>query len=87
MILEVKIKTGAKIQTIQKSDNFVKISLKSQPIEGKANLELIKLLSKRCSLPKSSITIKSGLHSKNKLINIDNISQEELDKCLFGADQ
>ncbi|MFN6222240.1 MAG: DUF167 domain-containing protein, partial [Dolichospermum sp.] len=43
----------------------------SPPIDGKANEELIKLLAKKFDVPKSSITIKSGVTSRNKLIIID----------------
>jgi len=78
MILEVMIKTNARKQSIDRLDNFVKISLKSQPIEGKANDELIKMLSKKCGISRADITIKSGLHSKKKLLDIRGITEKQL---------
>jgi hypothetical protein len=44
--------------------------LQSPPTDGKANKELIALLSKRYSVPKSQITIKSGLTSRQKAIDL-----------------
>lgn len=52
-------------------DGVVKIKLNSQPTEGQANKECIKLLSKTLKIPKSSIKIISGEKSKNKTIFIN----------------
>lgn len=82
MILAVKITPGSKIQSLQISNNFVKISLKSQPIDGKANEELIGFLAKKFSIPKSNITIKSGFRGKNKLINIEKLTEEQFYKIM-----
>ena len=40
-------------------------------MDGKANKELIELLADKYDVPKSQIRIKSGLSSKNKLVEID----------------
>ncbi|MGB5594483.1 MAG: DUF167 domain-containing protein [Crocosphaera sp.] len=70
--IQVKVKPNAKQQKIEESTegNFI-ISLKSPPTEGKANQELIKLLGKRFNVPKSHISIKSGVSSRQKLIEIE----------------
>lgn len=70
-ILPIKVKPNSKTQNIQQeSDGSWIVHLKSPPVEGKANEELIKLLSKKFDIPKSQITIKSGLSSRNKLVEI-----------------
>ncbi|MEB3830166.1 DUF167 domain-containing protein [Phormidium sp. CCY1219] len=70
-LLNVKVKPNSKQQNIsEEPDGTLTIRLKSPPVDGKANAELIKLLSKRFNVPKSQITIKSGLSSKNKLIEL-----------------
>ena len=70
-ILKVKVKPNSKHQLIQaESDGSFTIHLKSPPVEGKANQELIKLLSKQFKVPKSQISIKSGLSSRHKLVEI-----------------
>jgi uncharacterized protein (TIGR00251 family) len=47
------------------------VHLKSLPVDGKANKELIEILAKRFDVSKSQIRIKSGLSSRNKLVEID----------------
>jgi hypothetical protein len=71
-ILQVKVKPSSKMQEIKTSeDGSLVIYLKSPPVDGKANAELIKLLAKEFDVPKSCIRIKSGASAKSKLIEID----------------
>ncbi len=68
----VKIKPNSKLQNIkEEADGSLTVSLKSPPVEGKANEELIKLLAEKFDLPKSRIRIKSGLSSRHKLVDVD----------------
>lgn len=53
------------------SDGTIKIRLKAPPVDGEANEELIKFLSKEWKIPKSNIIIKSGKTSKNKVLIIN----------------
>ncbi len=70
-IIKVKVKPNSKQQLIkEETDGSWKICLKSPPVDGKANQELIKLLAKKFNVRKSEITIKSGCSSKNKLIEL-----------------
>ncbi len=71
MIIRVKVKTGAKERRIEKiSANFYKIFVKSPPVKGKANKEIIEILSNYFDVPKSKIKIVKGLTSKEKEIEI-----------------
>ncbi len=73
---KIKVKPSSKIQKIQEeADGSLTVHLKSPPVDGKANEELIKLLAKKFDVPKSYITIKSGSSSRQKLIEIDLDSQ------------
>jgi hypothetical protein len=47
-----------------------KIAVKAPPEKGKANIELIKFLSKELSIPKETISIISGTTDRIKLIKI-----------------
>lgn len=68
----IKVKPNSQQQKIiEEADGSLSISLKSPPVDGKANEELIKLLAKKFSIPKSRITIKLGLSSRQKLVIID----------------
>jgi uncharacterized protein len=69
---QVKVKPNSKQQSIQEeADGSLIVHLKSPPVDGKANEELIKLLAKKFNVSKSKITIKSGLSSRIKLVEID----------------
>jgi len=68
----IKVKPNSKQQKItEEGDGSLTIHLKSPPVDGKANEELIKLLAKKFDVPKSSITIKLGLSSRQKVVEID----------------
>jgi hypothetical protein len=71
MKIQVKVKPNSKHQNIEEvGDGSLRVSLKSPPVDGKANQELITLLAKKFKVAKSQITIKSGLSGKNKLIEV-----------------
>jgi len=68
MKIEVTIKPNSpKQELIKVSEREYKIHLRKQPIENKANLELIKLLKKHF---KKEVKILSGKTSKKKLIEL-----------------
>ena len=68
----IKVKPNSQQQKIiEEADGSLSISLKSPPVDGKANEELIKLLAKKFFIPKSRIRIKLGLSSRQKLVTID----------------
>jgi len=68
---KVKVKPNSKQQKIEEqADGTLTVYLKSPPVDGKANEELIKLLADKFDVPKSYISIKSGLSSRQKLIEI-----------------
>lgn len=68
----VKVKPNSKFQMIEEqTDGGITVHLKSSPVDGKANEELIQLLAERFDVPKSKVRIKSGLSSRHKLVEID----------------
>ncbi|MHA1301679.1 MAG: DUF167 domain-containing protein [Candidatus Helarchaeota archaeon] len=70
--IEILVKTNSKQQKIlQISDNSYEVWLKSKPERGKANKELLKLLSNYFNVPESRIQIIKGIKSKNKIIRIE----------------
>lgn len=71
MKITVKVKPNSKQSKIeQNSEGIWIINLKSPPVDGKANKELISLIAKQFKVTKSQVTIKSGLSNKNKVIEI-----------------
>lgn len=69
--LNIRVKPNAKQQKLEKAeDGSWIISLQSPPVDGKANQELIKFLSKQLKIPKSHIHIVSGHTARLKRIEI-----------------
>jgi hypothetical protein len=46
------------------------VGIKSKPVHGEANAELVKKLAKHFKVPSVNIRIVSGLKSKNKIVEI-----------------
>jgi len=57
-------------EIIELDDNSLKIKLKSPAEGGRANKELISVLSKHYKVSKSKINIISGEKSRNKIIEL-----------------
>ena len=87
MIISIKVVTGKPKSRIvdQMIDGTYKIELKAIPVEGKANEELIRFLSKVLGISKSKIYITSGVRSKNKLVNVDLSENTKINELLIGS--
>ncbi len=71
MLISVRVKPNSKQPRIEASpDGSLTAYLKSPPIEGRANEELIARLAEHFRVPKSRLRVRSGLASRNKLIEI-----------------
>ena len=69
-LLKVKVKPGAKENSVEKWDNkaqALEIKLKAAPEKGKANIELLKFLKKELGI---KARIKSGMTSREKILEI-----------------
>ena len=72
MIVRVKAKPNSRQQKIiEEPDGALSVHLKSPPVDGKANEELIGLLADRFGVPKSSVRVKTGAGSRQKTVEVD----------------
>lgn len=55
----------------------IKVKVTSPPIEGKANEELIRFLSKQLGIPTSNIEIVKGFRSREKVLKISSTKSLE----------
>ena len=62
---------------VEVNEEFVKIKLNSPPIDGRANKEVINLLSKVLDVPKTSIVLLSGDKNKLKTFEVP-LTEEQL---------
>jgi uncharacterized protein (TIGR00251 family) len=67
------------------NDGTIKIRLTAPPVEGQANQELIDFLSDILDVSKSRIEIVAGLTGKDKLVTIDSMTTEAVQKKIVQA--
>ncbi|OLD25303.1 MAG: YggU family protein [Acidobacteria bacterium 13_1_40CM_3_55_6] len=60
----------------------LRVRIAAPPVEGAANKELIKLLSKSFKLPKNAVQIISGLTSRNKIVRIKGADATRLQELI-----
>ncbi|MED5579868.1 MAG: DUF167 domain-containing protein [Nitrospinota bacterium] len=81
LILEIKVQPNSTRSEIYGIENdIILIRLKSLPLNGAANRECIKLLSKTFKCPKSSLEIQTGLRSKRKKMKFTLIDEKEIER-------
>lgn len=69
--LSVKVKPNARTSSLEQSDDVWLAQLKSPPVDGKANAELIALIAEKFALRRNQVTIKAGAGGRTKLVRID----------------
>jgi len=60
------------------TEGVLRVRVSAPPVRGKANKELITLLSRILGVNKGSIDIIKGHTSRNKVVVVDGLSQEEV---------
>ncbi len=63
-------------------DDVLQVRIAAPPVKGKANRELIALLSRTLGVSKSAIEIVKGQTSRNKVIRIEGLGNKEINERL-----
>jgi len=70
-IIQIKVKPNSRTTLLEQNDDGTWLAqIKSPPVDGKANEELIALVAKHFRCRKSEVSIKSGGSSRIKLVQI-----------------
>ena len=78
-ILQVHVVPNARSDdVVGEHGGALKIKLRAQPIEGKANAALLRFLAEQLKLPRKAIVLKSGEKSRDKTIQIHGLSKEDV---------
>jgi len=62
--------------------NAYRLRLAAPPVDGKANDECVAFFAELAGVPKSRVRIISGLTSRTKVVEIDGVAQEEMERRL-----
>lgn len=70
-VLKVKVRPNARSSTLEKlEDGSFVATLKSPPVDGRANAELIGLVAKEFRVAKAAVVIKAGAGARIKLVSV-----------------
>jgi len=77
LVISIRVETRSSSPGIAgRYGEALKVRLKAPPIEGRANRELIEVLSHELNIPKDRIEIISGKRSRNKLVRLRGVTAE-----------
>ena len=81
--LTVKVHPRAKRSAIAgRLGEAWKLSLAAPPVDGKANDECIRFFAELLKVPRARVRIAMGLTSRTKVVEIDGVPQDELERRL-----
>ena len=84
--LTVLAKPRASRSRVLKSDGLkVEVALAAPPAEGAANAELIEVLARALSVPKSALRLALGASSKHKVVEVTGLDAAEASRRLAAA--
>jgi uncharacterized protein (TIGR00251 family) len=70
--LQIKVKPNARKSSLERlPDGGWRAELKSPPVDGKANAELIALVAEHFRCPKAAVRIKAGASGRMKLVRVE----------------
>ena len=71
-MIQVKVKPGTHLSELRELEDGTWIAqIKSPPVDGKANEELIALIAQYFGRRKSQVSVKSGASGRMKLVKIE----------------
>lgn len=68
---------ASKSEIVGELDGALKVRIASPPVDGAANAELIKVLSKRFNVAKSAVEIRGGQTARLKQVRVSGLKQAE----------
>jgi uncharacterized protein len=82
--IRVHIRPNAKTDTVVGAyGDAIKIKLRAPAVEGKANTALRRFLAEKLSIPQRAIVLERGERSRDKVIRIGGLSEEDIRRCLL----
>lgn len=85
-MIRVHVIPNAKIHKVAgEHGDAIRIKLRAPAIEGKANTALRKFLAEKLSIPQRAIVLERGERSRDKVLRIDGLSEEDVRQRLIAA--
>jgi len=62
-----------------------KLDLAAPPVDGKANEECVRFLAELAGVPRTRVRIITGVTGRMKVMEVEGVPQEDLDRTLAGT--
>lgn len=88
--LAIKLTPGASVERIDGWDvdadgrPILKVRVRARPVEGEANVALLKLLAKALGVARSAVSLDRGRQSRLKMIRVEGLTDDDLKARLSG---
>ena len=73
---------SSRTELAEKLGDAYKLRLAAPPVDGKANEACVRFFADRFGVPKSAVRIVQGLSSRLKVVEIDGIDPEDVERML-----
>lgn len=84
--LTLKVRPGARRTAFAgKLGEAWKLQVAAPPVDGKANEAIIRFLSKLAGVPASAVRIVSGFTGSTKIVELDGVESETLDRVIVSS--
>jgi uncharacterized protein (TIGR00251 family) len=84
--IRVHVIPNAKIdKVVGEHGDAIKVKLRAPAVEGKANAALRRFLAEKLNIPQRAIVLERGERSRDKVIRIDGLSEEEVRSRLLAT--
>ena len=84
--ITVKVQPRAKATRVAgRLENAYRLQVAAPPVDGKANEACIAFFAELAGVAKSRVRIVSGLTSRMKVVEIDGVAQQELERKLASS--
>ena len=78
-MLAVRVQPGASDNAVSGwIGDTVKLRVTAPPVEGAANIRCLAILSELLNIPRSRLTLVTGVRSRNKVVRILGLSREQV---------
>ncbi|MGD9630170.1 MAG: DUF167 domain-containing protein [Pyrinomonadaceae bacterium] len=78
------IPRSSKTEIVGEHDGALKVKLRSPPVEGAANAEIVKMMAKSFGVARSAVSIISGETSRNKRVRVEGGTVKRLQELAAG---
>jgi uncharacterized protein len=84
MLITVRVIPRSSRNSLEWEQGALKARLTAPPVDGAANEALVALLAERLGMPKRSISIVRGSSSRQKMVDIQGVTLEEVERKIKG---